>query len=135
MAVKDIRSNVKQNLALLATITTDTTTAGAILDTADFENGLMFAEQVSAWTDGTYTLLIQESADSGMSGATTVSGDKLIGSLPALGAATVQGAALETVGVIGTLRYVRASIVSASTSSGATVQVIATQVAEQMPVV
>jgi len=135
MAVKDIRSNVKQTLALLATITTDTTTAGSILDTADFELGLMFAVQISAYTDGTYTLLIEESDDSGMSGAVAVTGDKLIGSLPAVSAVNAAGAALDTVGVISNLRYVRASLVSTATTSGATTQVIATEVAENMPVV
>lgn len=133
MAVKDIRSNVKQILALLATISTDTTTNGAIIDTADFELGLMFAVQISDYTDGTYTLLIEESDDSGMSGAVAVTGDKLIGSLPVLSAATAQGGTLGTVGVISNLRFVRASLVSASTSTGAVAQVISTEVAENMP--
>ena len=135
MAVKDIRSNVKQNLAFEPqVISTDTTTTGAILDTADFELGLMFAVNASAYTDGTYTLLIEESDDSGMSGAVAVTGDKLIGTLPALAAAVAEGDALETVGVISNLRFVRASIVSASTATGATIFVVSTQVAETMPV-
>lgn len=135
MAVKDIRSNVKQTSAFEPqVINTDTTTTGAIQDTADFELGLMFAVSVSAFTDGTYTLLIEESDDSGMSGAVTVSGDKLIGTLPAISAAVAEGAAFSTVGVISNLRFVRVSIVSSSTSTGATVQVISTEVAETMPV-
>lgn len=134
MAVKDIRSNLIQTLALSAAISTDTTTAGAILDTADNELGLMFAVEATAYTAGTYTLLLEESSDSGMSGATAISGDQLIGTLPELSAATASGGVLETVGVISNLRYVRASIVSASTGS-ATVQVLATQKGEVKPVV
>lgn len=135
MAVKDIRSNVKQTVALTAVITTDTTTNGAILDTADFELGLMFGLDITAFTDGTYTLALQESDDSGMAGAVAITGDKLIGTLPVATAATAQGADLGTVGVISNLRFVRAQIVSAGTTTGATANVIATQVAENMPVI
>ena len=135
MAVKDIKSNLLQSLALVpGVIATDTTTAGAIFDTADNELGLMFGVNVSAYTDGTYTLLLEESDDSGMSGAVAITGDKLIGTLPAVSAAIASGATIPTVGVISNLRYVRASIVSSSTSTGATAEVIATQKAELMPV-
>lgn len=133
MAVKDIRSNVQQNLALKAVIGTDTTTTGAILDTAALELGLMFALQSTLHTDGTYTLLIEESDDAGMAGAVAVTGDKLIGTLPALSAVTAEGDQLATVGVISNLRYVRPSIVSTATTTGASLQVVSTQVAENMP--
>lgn len=135
MAVKDIRSDLKQTLALLAAISTNTTTAGSIIDTANFELGLMFAMQLSAWTDGVYTLLLEESDDDGMAGAVAITGDKLIGSLPALTAATVEGAVLETVGVISNLRYVQASIVSTGVTTGADAQVIATEKGEELPVI
>jgi hypothetical protein len=135
MAVKDIRSDLKQTLALLATIASNTTTAGAIIDTANFELGLMFAVQLSAWTDGTYTLLLEESDADDMTGAVAITGDKLIGDLPVLSAATVEGAVLPTVGVISNLRYVRASLVSAGVTTGATAQVIATEKGEELAVI
>jgi hypothetical protein len=135
MAVKDIASNLQHNVAVESqVIATDTTTAGAIFDTADFELGLMFAMTVSAYTDGTYTLLIEESDDSGMSGAVAVTGDKLIGALPALSAVDTEGDVMAKAGVISNLRYVRPSIVSTATTSGATMSVVATQKAETMPV-
>lgn len=133
MAVKDIRSNLKEIVAFSAVINSDVTTNGAILDTADFELGLMFSVAITVFGVGSYTLLLEESDDSGMSGAVAITGDKLIGTLPVLGAATAQGATLETVGVISNLRYVRASIVSV-TSTTTTVVVTATQKAENMPV-
>lgn len=133
MAVKDIRSNLKEIVGFSAIITTNTTTAGAILDTADFELGLMFSVAITVFGAGTFTLLLEESDDSGMSGAVAITGDKLIGTLPALTAATAQGVTLETVGVISNLRYVRASIVSTGTTT-TTVVVTATQKAENMPV-
>lgn len=135
MAVKDIRSDLKVSLALEAEITSDTTTAGAIFDTADFELGLMFAVASTTYTDGTYTLLIEESDDSGMAGAVAVTGDKLIGSLPAVSAVTADGADYATVGIISNLRFVRASLVSTSTTTGAFLNVTAIQKAENMPFV
>ncbi len=133
MAVQDIRSNLKEIVGFSAIITTNTTTAGAILDTSDFELGLMFSVAITVFGAGTFTLLLEESDDSGMSGAVAITGDKLIGTLPALTAATAQGVTLETVGVISNLRYVRASIVSTGTTT-TTVVVTATQKAENMPV-
>ncbi len=135
MAVKDIVNNLLQFLALFANISTDTTTAGAIIDTADFELGLMFALSSTDYTDGTYTLLIEESDDSGMSGAVAITGDKLLGILPVLSSVSVAGVALAKIGVISNKRFVRVKIVSTSTSTGADIQVIATEKAETMSVV
>jgi len=135
MAVNDIRSDLKVSNALLAAIVSNTTTAGAIIDTENFENGLMFTPHLSDWTDGTYTLLLEESDDAAMSGAVAITGDKLIGSLPALTAATVEGAVLESVGVISNLRYVQASLVSTGVTTGADAEVIAIQKGEERPVI
>lgn len=135
MAVKDIRSNLKQTLILAGPIGTDTTTAGAILDTADFELGLMFLAGATIYVDGTYVLLIEESDDSGMAGADVITGDKLIGPLPSVSAVTSDGEVFQTVGVISNKRYVRASVVSTGTTTGATMAIIATEKGETMPVV
>jgi len=124
MPIKDIRSNVLDKYAFpVQAISSDTTTSGAIIDTADFDGGGMFTLLCSAYTDGTYTPLIQESDDSGMSGATAVADANLIGTEAgaALSAVTASGANLNSIGFFGTKRYVRLQIVSASTSSGATV--------------
>lgn len=137
MAVTDIRSNVFEGNAFFQTITTNTTTVSTgIFDTADLELGLMFALGAFNFTDGSYTLLLEESSDSGMSGATVIGAtdpDQLIGTLPVVTAATAEGGTLGTVGVISNLRFVRASIVSTGTSTGSDVLVLVTQVAEEMP--
>lgn len=133
MAVQDIRSNLKQSLGIYGAIASNTTTVGAIFDTADYELGLMFGMAATAYTDGTYDLLIEESDDAGMAGATTVMGDQLIGSLPSVTAAVSNGDDLATVGVISNKRYIRVSVVSTGTTTGATLLVIATQKAEVMP--
>ena len=134
MAVQDIASDLQETVALTAVISSDTTTTGAVIDTADFELGLMFSLGVDAFTDGTYTLLLEEDALIGFASPTVISGDKLIGTLPAASAASAQGSILGKVGVISNERFVRASIVSTGTTSGATVNVIATEKAETMPV-
>lgn len=134
MAVKDIRSNLLEIVALVRTIASIGTITGAILDTADFELGLMFSVNVTTFGAGeTVTLILEESDDSGMSGATVISGDQLIGTLPVLTAVVAEGATLETVGVISNKRFVRASISTVTTNSS-TIVVTATQKAENMPV-
>lgn len=137
MAVKDIRSNLKETVAFSEVISSDGVNNPAnagIIDTADFELGLMFSVAIPVYGDGNYTLLLEESSDSLMAGAVAITGDKLIGTLPVLSAVTAEGATLETVGVISNLRYVRASITSASSTTATTVVVTATQKAENMPV-
>lgn len=134
MAVKDIVTKLQENVALTAAVTSNTTTVGAILDTADFELGLMFTLYVADFTDGTYTLLLEESDDSGMAGAVTIPTDKLIGLLPAASAASASGSILGKVGVFSNLRFVRASVVSTGVTTGALATVISTQKAETMAI-
>ncbi len=133
MAVKDIRSNLQQILAIAGTLAANGTMTGAILDTANFELGLMFELTVTSHTTGTFTLAIFESDDSGMSGETAVTGDQLIGTLPVEVAVVSQGDVLQTVGVISNKRYVRADVIGTDTSVGIA-RVVATQKAENMPV-
>lgn len=133
MAVKDIRSNLQQTLIIAEALAANGTATGIILDTADFELGLMFELTVTSHTTGTFTLAIFESDAANMAGETPVIGDKLIGTLPVETAVVAVGAVLQTVGVISNKRYVRADVIGTDTSVG-TMRVIATQKAENMPV-
>lgn len=114
-------------------ISTDTTTAGPIFDTKDYEMGFTAFIAAVAWTDGTYTMTIQEGDESDLSDATTVAAANLIGSYPAVGALTADGAVLGKVGVFGTKRYVRVSVVSTSTTTGATIFTGVVQGGEYLP--
>lgn len=136
MAVKDIRSDLKQNVALTVAVSGNGTTNGAAIDTAEFELGLMFNVAVNNFTDGSYTFVLEESVDSAFTVPIAISGDKLIGTLANLTAiaASVAGAALKTIGVISNLQFVRINVVAAGVSTGADILATVTQKAENMPV-
>ena len=133
MAVRDQVTLMNGYQGLYATIVSDTTTVGAIFDTADFELGFSVFLSAPAWTDGTYTLLLEESDDAGMAGAVTIPDAKIIGAFPAVSAETVNGVSLGKVGIFSNLRYIRVSIVSTLTSSGATILATVIKHAEYLP--
>ena len=113
---RDLHSNVQAAVALdAAAISTDTTTVGNIIDTAGFES-IEFIGLSKTITDGTYTLKIEDGDDSGLSDAADVDSTLILGSLFAFAAAD-DDAVLRT-GCISKKRYIRASIVSASTTTG-----------------
>lgn len=122
MAKFDQKNDLKVANALdIQTIATDTTTAGDILDLQGF-NACTFAFHTGTVTDGDYTVLIEHGDDSGLSDAAAVADADLIG--------TEAGASFTddgddnlvgTIGYRGDKRYVRLSIVSANTTSGAVV--------------
>lgn len=114
----DLHSNVKQEVALDSQdITTSTTTVGNIIDTRGFES-LEYIIQSGVITDGTYTLILEQSDDSGLSGAEVVPADEVLGVLTGFDDADDNAA--KRVGSIGKKRFQRLSILSAGTSTGAT---------------
>lgn len=127
MAIKEVATKqIVINALELQVIDTDTTTAGAIIDTAGYDNGIYFAVDVGVFTDGVFTLKIEDGDNSALSDAAVIPTAQLVyGSLPAPIAAIVEGAALPKEGIFGNKRYVRASIVSTGTTDGATVGVAA----------
>jgi len=133
MAVRDQVTLMDAFQGSYDVISTDTTTVGAIFDTADYELGFSVFISAPAWVDGTYTLKLEESDDSGMAGAVDIPAAKLIGSLPAVSALTADGAALDKVGVFSNLRYIRVSVVSTSTTSGATIRTTVVKHSEYLP--
>jgi len=144
MSQFDLHNYVKSASALnIQTISTNTATNGNIIDTQGFES-LEFIIFAGTITDGTYVPSIYESDDSGMSGATAITSDFLIGTTnvveptPSYGTpvvdpiadATFTGADDNKVARIGALnkkRYVRLTLTSTSVSSGGTLSAIAVQ--------
>ena len=119
MPVKDIRSNLLPKLAFNAIINSDTTTNGAIIDTADFDGGVVFTLLSSVYNAGTYTPVLEESDDSGMSGANDVADANLIGTEAgaALSAVSASGANLGSIGAFSTKRYLRLKIASVTSTT------------------
>ena len=123
--IYDIHNNVEQRNALdTAAITTDTTTAGDIIDTQNFES-LEFLIQSGTLTDGAYAILIEDGNDSGLSDAAAVADAQLLGTEVGAGFAAADDNKVSKIGYIGDKRYVRLSIVSTITTTGGTFGAIA----------
>jgi hypothetical protein len=118
MAGYDIHTRMDVPIALdVQTIATDTTTNGNIIDTQGYE-GIEFVLFTGTYTDGTYDVEIEQGDADDLSDATVATGEREIVGVPSqLGAANE----ITRVGYIGKFRYVRLNVVSASTSTGATV--------------
>lgn len=127
MATRDIYNNLNDLVAFnTQSITTNTTTAGVIIDTQGC-NSLLFVIQSGTLTDGTYTPLIEYGDDSGLSDAAAVPDDQLNGTEAGAAFADTDDNATKSIGYVGDKRYVRLSIVSASTTSvgGGTLSAVA----------
>jgi hypothetical protein len=131
-ATRDLRSNVNVDLVFYRQFLSNETHSGSILDTADYNGGVMFGFAVRQYADGTYTTTIYESDDSAMSGATVVSSENLIGSISDLvfTANTFPQGPMPTIGIVGTKRYVQARITSTSVTVGAEITGIANKIPE-----
>ena len=136
MPSKDIRSDLQPILAFnTQVVSTDTTTTGGIIDTADFDNGIVFVPVAGVYTDGTYNFLIEEGDAANLSDAAAVADANLIGTEAglALTAADAEGSILGSIGVVTAKRYLRISVVSTATTTGATLTVFAMQKPEIFP--
>lgn len=123
MSIKDLHNNVFGFVALApVTIATDTTTVGLEIDTQGF-NAMEFFLQTGVVTDGDYSLILTESDTSGGS-FTAVADADLLGTEPAFTADT-DDAKIGRVGYIGSKRYLKATVLSANTSTGALIAVTA----------
>ena len=113
----DIHHDCNVSLALNGqAISTDTTTAGNIIDTKGYE-ALEFLLATKTITDGNYTAKIEHGDNSALSDAAVVASTDLLGALPAFADDTDDNA-VARVGYIGKKRYVRLSIVSDTTTTG-----------------
>lgn len=123
MSSFDMHSDVYAAVARnVAAIDSDTTTAGTIIDTLGYE-GLEFVFFSGARSDGTFTPLIEESDAANLSNSNEVADEDLVGTEAA--AAIAAANTVKRLGYVGHKRYVRLSVVSTGTDSGATVGAIA----------
>jgi len=117
MQIQDIHSLSEAQIALASqTISTDTDTVGAIIDTKDFE-ALEFLFASGTITDGAYAVKLQHGDDSGLSDSADVSAAEMLGNADY---ALTDDDTAKRMGYIGKKRYVRVVITSTGTSSGGT---------------
>jgi len=84
---------------------------GAVIDSADYDNGVYFAIMVTDWTAGTLAMTIYEDDAVGMGTENIVADANLIYTSPTLGtAATVEGASIAKLGCFGTKRYLQVRV-------------------------
>ncbi len=94
---------------------------GSIIDTKDFES-LTWVVQAGTITTGTFTVVLEEGDDSGLSDAAVVAAAEVLsatgatGSLPALTGA--QSDSTVSVGVVGKKRFQRLSLLGSNTPLG-----------------
>jgi len=117
MPERDLRSNIQAILAFNAGISSATTTDGAIVDTAYYDRGVMFSIFAPVYTDGTFTVNLQDGDDPALSDAADIPDEKIIGDKSAISitAAQAQNVPLATLGITDTRRFVRIQIISAGT--------------------
>jgi hypothetical protein len=135
MPVRDLKNNVALDLNLYHEFTSSSTHTGAVLDTADYDSGIMFGFALPAWADGTYTPSFDES-DTGTSGWTAIPAEQLIGTIAdvTLDAQTAEGDVMPTIGILSTKRYIRANVVASGVTSGATSLAVVAKMPELKPV-
>lgn len=125
MAKRELKSTTSLVVALNTTaISSDTTTNGETIDTAGFES-ILFVIQSGTLADGTYTPLIQEGDNSGLSDAASVADADLTNTEASVAFAATDDNTSKSIAYVGSKRYVRLNIVSASTSSGGTLSAVA----------
>ena len=121
MASTDLYNQVVTEIALKTQdITTNTTTAGEIIDTSGYES-VVFVAQTGTLTDGFYLGYLTESDDATMTDATMVDVNFRQGSM---GIFNSFDDTTFRMGYLGHKRYVRLSFLSTSVSTGGTLSAI-----------
>lgn len=135
MPNREQKSNLNSvNAFDIQAITTDTTTVGEIIDLQGFDS-VTLALQSGTLTDGTFTPLIEDGDDSGLSDAAAVDDLFLTNTEADTAFVAADDNVVKTIGYVGSKRFLRLSIVSASTSSGGTIGATAIRAnAAQLPV-
>lgn len=117
----DLHHTIEANIALAnQNITTNTTTAGAIIDTQGFE-GFEFIVSTGTITDGSYAFLVETGNDSALADAVDITASTtqvVIGNKTALVAADDD--TTRKLGVVEHDRYIRLSLVSTGVTTGGT---------------
>lgn len=130
MSNRDLANTVNAKSAMRSAISSNTTTLSTAIDTFGYDK-TMFVCQATAYTDGTYTLSLVECDTSGGSYTAVATANynltaaSTITALPTLGSGN-----LIKIGCFGTKQFLKVSVVSTSVTTGATINVMALQEAQ-----
>jgi hypothetical protein len=111
--MRDLASNLhfKPAFAPKAAVADDTAQVSTILDTLGYGSAcLAFTTGTDADANMTVTTLLEESNDSGMSGATAVADKDMIGTEALASYGFADDAECRKLGYIGNMRYIRATL-------------------------
>ena len=136
MPTRDIRSNLESKVVQRDTITTNTTTDGFIIDTSDFDGGIVFNFSCTSFSAGTFTPLLEESDVNTFGGEESAIADENMQGTEAgaaLTAVTAEGDVINSIGIVGTKKFVRSTIVSTGASGNNLIEVTISAVPEVAP--
>jgi len=125
MASRDLHDNIGVSVALnTGAISSNTTTSGAIIDTAGFES-IEFVIQSGTLTDGSYAPTITEGNESNLSDGSATAAADLLGTAAAATFVAADDNAAKKIGYKGGKRYVRLNVVSTGVTTGGTLSAVA----------
>jgi len=132
---RDLVNDLNVKSIMRSAISTNTTTVSTAIDTYGYDK-TMFVAQLTAFTDGAYAISLTECDTVGGS-YTAVPAANLILDNMALNTAlpTLGTSNLAKQGCFGTKQFIKASVVSTSITTGATVNICAIQEANIKPTV
>lgn len=136
MAIKEKATNQKVILAMNTVVVSNAVAYSAIIDTADYDNGVYFAFALVGYdsTDADITFQIEEGDAANMSDADDVPAAKLVyGTAVVLDAANVVGSNLYKEGVHSTKRYLRVEITPTGVDTSIQVLILAIVNPEVLP--
>jgi hypothetical protein len=119
--MRDLASNLhfKPAIAPVAARTDNTAIVSSILDTLGFGSAaLALVTGTNTDADATFTVLLEESNDSGMSGAAAVDDKDMIGTEALAGFTFADDVKCRKLGYIGNKRYIRATVTPAANGAG-----------------
>lgn len=119
--MRDLANNIhfKPAIAPVAARTDNTAIVSTILDTYAFGSAtLALVTGTNTDTNATFAVLLEESNDSGMSGATAVADSDLIGTEALAGFQFDDDNECRKLGYIGGKRYIRATVTPSGNDSG-----------------
>ncbi len=127
--MKDSHNNFKVSRAISpVTVSNNTAQVGQIIDTQGYDSlEFLIAAGSLADLDATYTVLVEEGDDSGLSDAAAVADTDLLGTEAEAGFDFSNDDEVRKIGYIGSKRYVRLTITPANNTANASLSAVAVQ--------